>query len=60
MCLCHFRYTLAASVMAFTYSVFQLGAEVHYLVTGRRIIGDPWGNYFNLAMDQARTNKFHF
>ncbi|KAM0923497.1 hypothetical protein ACQ4PT_005485 [Festuca glaucescens] len=47
-----YRYTLAASVMAFTYSGFQLVAEVHYLVTGRRIIGGPWGNYFNLAMDQ--------
>ncbi|VAH62276.1 unnamed protein product [Triticum turgidum subsp. durum] len=48
-----YRYTLAASVMAFTYSGFQLVAEVHYLVTGRRIIGGPWGNYFNLAMDQV-------
>ncbi|VAH78049.1 unnamed protein product [Triticum turgidum subsp. durum] len=48
-----YRYTLAASVMAFTYSGFQLVAEVRYLVTGRRIIGGPWGNYFNLAMDQV-------
>ncbi|KAI4999508.1 CASP-like protein 4A3 [Hordeum vulgare subsp. vulgare] len=48
-----YRYTLAASVMAFTYSGFQLVAEVHYLVTGRRIIGGSWGNYFNLAMDQV-------
>ncbi|KAM3331461.1 hypothetical protein ACQJBY_027448 [Aegilops geniculata] len=55
-----YRYTLAASVMAFTYSGFQLVAEVHSLVTGRRIIGGPWGNYFNLAMDQARLNKLHF
>ncbi|CAM0881969.1 unnamed protein product [Alopecurus aequalis] len=47
-----YRYTLAASVMAFTYSGFQLVAEVHHLVTGRRIIGASWGNYFNLAMDQ--------
>lgn len=47
-----YRYTLAASVMAFTYSGFQLVAEVHYLVTGKRIIEGSWGNYFNLAMDQ--------
>ncbi|XP_047059287.1 vegetative cell wall protein gp1-like [Lolium rigidum] len=47
-----YRYMLAASVMAFTYSGFQLVAEVNYLVTGRRIIGGPWGNYFSLAMDQ--------
>jgi hypothetical protein len=46
--------------MAFTYSGFQLVAEGHYLVTGRRLIGGPWGNYFNLAMDQARMNKLHF
>lgn len=48
-----YRYTLAASVIAFTYSVFQLVAEVHYHVTGRRIIRTPWINYFNLAMDQV-------
>ncbi|EES01207.1 hypothetical protein BDA96_03G266200 [Sorghum bicolor] len=47
-----YRYVLAASVLAFTYSGFQLVAEVHYLVTGRRIIRAPFRSYFNLAMDQ--------
>ncbi|XP_066314671.1 CASP-like protein 4A3 [Miscanthus floridulus] len=47
-----YRYVLAASVMAFTYSGFQLVAEVHYLVTGRRMIRAPFRSYFNLAMDQ--------
>lgn len=47
-----YRYTLAASVVAFTYLGFQLVAEVHHLVSGRHIIRGPWGNYFNLAMDQ--------
>ncbi|KAB8082789.1 hypothetical protein EE612_004803 [Oryza sativa] len=47
-----YRYTLSASVLAFTYSGFQLVVEVHYFVTGRRIIRDPSGKYFNLAMDQ--------
>ncbi|CAN6233821.1 unnamed protein product [Urochloa humidicola] len=47
-----YRYVLAASVVAFTYSGFQLVAEVHYLVTGRRIIRAPFRSYFNLAMDQ--------
>ncbi|KAL6615741.1 hypothetical protein ACP70R_038011 [Stipagrostis hirtigluma subsp. patula] len=47
-----YRYTLAASVIAFTYSGFQLVAEVYYLVTGRHIIRAPWRSYFNLAMDQ--------
>ncbi|KAK3161479.1 hypothetical protein QOZ80_1BG0077630 [Eleusine coracana subsp. coracana] len=47
-----YRYVLAVSVMAFTYSAFQLVAEVHYLVTRRRIIRAPFRSYFNLAMDQ--------
>ncbi|KAF0923486.1 hypothetical protein E2562_006374 [Oryza meyeriana var. granulata] len=47
-----YRYTLAASVLAFTYSGFQLVMEVHHFVTGKRIIRDPLGKYFNLAMDQ--------
>jgi len=47
-----YRYVLAASVVAFTYSGFQLVAEVHYLVTSRHIIQAPWRSYFNLAMDQ--------
>ncbi|CAL4962245.1 unnamed protein product [Urochloa decumbens] len=47
-----YRYVLAASVVAFTYSGFQLVAEVHYLVTRRHIIEAPWRSYFNLAMDQ--------
>ncbi|TKW15802.1 hypothetical protein SEVIR_5G262300v4 [Setaria viridis] len=47
-----YRYVLAASVVAFTYSGFQLVAEVHYLVTRRHIIQAPWRSYFNLAMDQ--------
>ncbi|KAG8077445.1 hypothetical protein GUJ93_ZPchr0007g5506 [Zizania palustris] len=37
-----YRYTFAASVLAFTYSGFQLVKEVHYLVTGKRMIRDPW------------------
>ncbi|KAL5229013.1 hypothetical protein ABZP36_017278 [Zizania latifolia] len=48
-----YRYTLAASVLAFTYSGFQLVVEVHYLVTGKRLIRDPWAKYFSLAMDQT-------
>ncbi|CAO1948414.1 unnamed protein product [Urochloa humidicola] len=47
-----YRYVLAASVVAFTYSGFQLVAEVHYIVTRRHIIEAPWRSYFNLAMDQ--------
>jgi len=47
-----YRYVLAASVVAFTYSGFQLVAEVHYIVTRRHIIQAPWRSYFNLAMDQ--------
>ncbi|KAL5221546.1 hypothetical protein ABZP36_026259 [Zizania latifolia] len=47
-----YRYTLAASVLAFTYSGFQLVVEVHYLVTGKRMIRDPWAKYFSLSMDQ--------
>ncbi|CAL4955312.1 unnamed protein product [Urochloa decumbens] len=47
-----YRYVLAASVVAFTYSGFQLVAEVHYLVTRKHIIEAPWRSYFNLAMDQ--------
>ncbi|XP_062217667.1 CASP-like protein 4A3 [Phragmites australis] len=47
-----YRYVLAASVVAFTYSGLQLVAEVHYLVTGRRIIRAPLRSYINLAMDQ--------
>ncbi|XP_015689474.2 CASP-like protein 4A3 [Oryza brachyantha] len=47
-----YRYTLAASVLAFTYSGFQLVVEVHHFVTGKHIIRDPSRKYFNLAMDQ--------
>ncbi|KAG2575283.1 hypothetical protein PVAP13_7KG390500 [Panicum virgatum] len=47
-----YRYVLAASVVAFTYSWFQLVAEVHYLVIRRHIVQAPWRSYFNLAMDQ--------
>ncbi|KAL5198206.1 hypothetical protein ABZP36_001718 [Zizania latifolia] len=41
--------------MAFTYSGFQLVMEVHYPVTGKRLIRDPWAKYFSLAMDHARA-----
>jgi cell division protein FtsL len=51
------RYVLVASVVAFTYSGFQLVAEVHYLVTRRHIIQAPWRSYFNLAMDQASMSE---
>ncbi|CAO2198222.1 unnamed protein product [Urochloa humidicola] len=47
-----YRYVLAASVVAFTYSGFQLVSEVHYIVTRRHIIEASWRSYFNLAMDQ--------
>lgn len=47
-----YRYVLASSVVAFTYSGFQLVSEVHYLVTRRHIIQAPWRSFFNLAMDQ--------
>lgn len=44
------------SVVAFTYSAFQLVAEVHYFVTRRHIIQAPFHSYFNLAMDQVRID----
>ncbi|TVT96964.1 hypothetical protein EJB05_57818 [Eragrostis curvula] len=47
-----YRYVLAASVVAFTYSGFHLVDEVHHLVTRRHIIRAPLRSYFNLAMDQ--------
>jgi hypothetical protein len=51
------RYVLAVSIVAFTYSGFQLVSEVYYLVTGRHVIRAPFRSYFNLAMDQVRMSE---